>query len=244
MPRKSFKRKAYKPKRKMPGMDTTSNRRSRDFRFKQINKYGVKPEPFPRVLYTRMKFSDRRVMSLSSVSGATAHVYRMNSIYDPSFTFTGTTVVGYSNMNNLYSRYLVTGAKVRVSFTNPTADGSRCGLRLRVYGTNATSGSTTKALTEQPLTYMQGLNNSGKQEKTFNMFIRPWTLMGVSKLEYMANTSRYASLFGANPTASQDAVIDVFAINENQNIDIAYTIQIVYYVQLYDRKALSSSTIA
>lgn len=246
MPKKVYKRKTYKPKRKMNGMDTSNKMKVRENRFKQINKYNVKPEPYPRVLYTRAKFSDRQQLTPGAGTGANSRVYRMNTIYDPYFSAGGQTVVGHANFANQYQAFLVTGAKVRVSFNNPTVDGTRIGVRLRINGNSPTSGRLIQELTEQPLTYMQGLNNSGKQEKTFNFFIRPWTLMGLSKLEYMANTTRYASFnMNSNPINVNDsAVIDVFAVNDDLAATVNYTITVVYYVQLFNRRQLFSSIVS
>lgn len=218
--------------------DKSSNR---EFRFKQLNPYKVKPEPFPRVLYTRMKFGQVGSLVTNTLTTATSRTFRLNSIWDPDVTGTGSTVTGHTNIKDVYGRYLVTGAKVNIRFYDPSSDAVRVGCRLRIAGNGATSGQTMSQLIEQPMTYQSGLANSGAQVKTFNFFVRPYSLMSLSRLEYNANTSKYSSSISANP-ADDTCLLDIFAVEgTGVSRSVAYAIKITYYVQLYDRKALQSS---
>ena len=76
--------------------------------FKSINAYGVKPEPFPRVLLTQCKYSGEGQINLVGGLGiATAVTFRMNSIYDPYYALGGQTVAGHAALSAIYSSYLV-----------------------------------------------------------------------------------------------------------------------------------------
>ena len=239
--RKNWKKKA--PVGKKPDRDT---------RFKQINPYKVKPEPFPRVLYTRCKFSDSRRLNGISSTLSVAHSYALNSIWDPDFSGTGRTVVGHSQLAAIYSRYLVTGAKIYVSFLNPGSPGQRVGCRLRVNTGLPAGNRTTQQLAEQPMTYMNGISESGSNKKNYSFFVRPWTLMGLSKLEYMANTTQYSSVMLGSPlgnpgtATAPGAFMDIFTVNPDtlvpgSNNTVDCVVRIVYYVQCYERKGLSST---
>lgn len=213
----------------------------REMRFKQINAGRIKPEPFPRVLYTRLKYGSVGSIVTNTLTTATSNTFRLNSIWDPDLTGVGNTVVGHSALKDVYGRYLVTGAKINVRFYDPSSDAIRVGCRLRIAGNGATSGQNMSELISQPLTYQSGLANSGRQVKTFNFFVRPYSLMSLSRLEYHANTSKYSSAISANPT-EDTCFMDIFAVEgTGTSRSVAYAIKITYYVQLYDRKSLQYS---
>lgn len=242
MPYKRTTKKLYKHTRnhqnKVAGVDKAS---ALSRRFKQANPYRVKPEPFPRTLKTRMKFAENYSLAQSTVDSAVSKVFRANSIYDPDQSGVGRSTVAWSAMNGLYGRYLVTGCKIMIKFTNPASDGMRVGVRLRVAAGGATSGQSVRQLAEQPLTYMAGLNDTGIQTKTMSFFVRPWSLSGLNKLEYMANTSKYSSVM-AGTCATDNCWFDVFAVDpQNASNNVQFTIKIVYYVTLYDRINQTSS---
>lgn len=220
------------------------SKKDRDKKFKSLDPYGVKPEPFPRVLLTRMKYMTQGQLTTGGANIAAAHTYRMNSIYDPYFAAGGTTTVGHATMAGIYDQYWVMGAKCILSFNNPTVDGTRVGYRLRINSNGSALGQTLKGLGEQPLTYLSGLNDSGKQVKNFSFYVHPWTLCGVSKLEYLANSSTYSSVMSGNPAANSTCVVDIISTNAYVNTTVNYTMKIVYYTKLFSRKSLISSIVA
>lgn len=213
--------------------------------FKGINSYGVKPEPFPRVLLTQAKYSAEGQMAVSSgLPFANAITFRANSIWDPYYaTSPGQTVCGHAQLASIYSSYLVLGAKVILSFTDPqNTDDIRCGYRLRIGGGGGASTSTFQSLTETPMTYMSGIANTGSQKKSFHFYVRPWQLHGVSKLEYLANSSLFTSGISANPPAD-NCLFDIIAISpRGETGNVRYTITIKYYIKLFNRKYLVSSS--
>jgi len=220
-----------------------------DKRFRQSKPYGVKPHPFPRVLFSRAVFAESRKLSCS-LGVAESHTYRANSIWDPDYTGGGRTVNGWAALNSLYQRYLVLGCKVYLSFNNPTIDGIRVGYRLRTADSQTALGQDMRQIIDLPMTYTSGLNNTGSQKKTFAFYIKPWSLLGIDKLEYMANSSQYSSLMGGNPqplgfTAANGSgcTFDVFCIQPDQTLsnDIEYTMKMVFYVKCYNRISLGAT---
>lgn len=234
-----------KPGGSVPYSSKSSKLKKKDVSKMKLNSkpYGVKPEPFPRVLYTRAKFSDNITMTTSALGVCDSRPYRMGSIYDPRYSLGGNTVVGWSQLNAIYYRYWVMGIKVNVSFNNPTADGMRVGVLIRD-GENGVgaSGATLQRLSEMPRCYISGINNTGEQSKTFKFWLRPWQLVGVSKLEYLANSSKYASLMNNNP--STHCYIDIFAVNDDASLpsaNVSMVCKFTYYVKCYDRNQLIST---
>lgn len=217
-----------------------SDRKKLDNNFRQINRYKVKPEPFPRVMQTRVKFAHFAQLNMSTAGVSVATTFRLNSPYDPYYALGGTEARGWPILRSVYTNYLVTGAKLTVSFNNPLADGCRVGVLLRSNGLNTASGRSIEDLADTPMCYMSGINNSGSQKKTMSFFVRPWTLMGLSKLEYMANTSLYSSPTDNNPSADT-CLCDVFLNNFSTPSTVHAVVRIVYYVQLFNRKPLNNT---
>lgn len=210
--------------------------------FRQVASYRIKPEPFPRVLLSRAKFAARFQLSQTTADLSVGTQFRLNSIWDPDKTGTGNTVVGHSALTAIYGRYWVMGARVRISFNDPSVDGCRVGYRLLIDGNTTASSSTVQGLAEQPLTYMNGLNDTGSQKKVFNCYVKPWTLMGISKLEYLANSSTYSSGMTANPSAADNCLMEVFLVNaKTASSNVQCVVQITYDVKFYNRKTLTSS---
>lgn len=215
---------------------------SKDYRFKQMIPYKIKPEPFPRVMYTRVKFADSYALSQTVVNTSVGWQFRLNSIYDPQASVGGNTVTGHAQLASIYSRYWVMGAKVVVNFTDPTADGLRVGCRLLIDGNTSAIGTTLTNILNKPLTYVSGCNNTGSQKKSFSFDISPWSLMGISKLEYISNSSTYSSAISANPAAATGCLFEIFAVDPvNNSNSIRADIKILYYTKFYGRITLEES---
>ena len=192
---------------------------------------------------TKCRFGQNNSLVRAAADIAEAQTYSMNTIYDPNRALGGRTVVGHSNLAAIYDQYWVMGAKVSVRFFDVPGDGWLVGCRLRINGNDGASLESALALVERPLTYLSGLSNTGNQQKTFKFYIKPWSLVGCSKLEYLANSSAYSSFISNNPSTVDNCVMDVFAVNPTSTGTVQYEIRIDYYTKLYGRKGLYSSAI-
>lgn len=213
--------------------------------FQAVDSYGIKPNPFPRALLTQCKYTHINIPLTTSVQDlSVGNTYRLNSIWDPFFPVGGTTVAGHTQLASLYGKYWVMGAKVTVSFNNPQTDGMTCGCRLRIEAGTTAIGQTSALIGSQPNTYLQGIQDSGNQRRQFNFYVKPWTLMGLSKLEYLSNSERYSSVISGNPVgAANSCLMDVFCIDSTQTSNIIrYSVNITYYVKLYSRLPLLQSS--
>lgn len=243
--KKSTFRKSKKTNPQLLSM-VSSKKMAKGRTFKSMDPYGVKPEPFPRVLLTRCKYSAAGVrITPLGVDVTAGNTYRLNSIWDPLFAVGGRTVTGHAQLASIYGKYWVMGAKVSVSFNNPKDDGIRVGCRLRIEGGTTSLAQNLSTVSEQPMCYLQGLNDSGSQRKTFNFYVKPWTLCAVSKLEYLANSERYSSVINGNPLgAVNSCVMDVFAVDPNSATNtVDYNIKIEYFTKFYSRTPLLSTGI-
>ncbi len=70
----------------------------------------------------RGKMFYHTTLSIAPTAGSVAaNVFRLNSVYDPDYTGTGTTVVGWTQLNGMYNRHRVLHATVRATFVNNSA---------------------------------------------------------------------------------------------------------------------------
>lgn len=201
--------------------------------------YGVNPDPFPQRLVCRLKFADDGILTsagLSNVVG-TEQVYRLSSIHDPDYTIGGTTVVGWTQMNAIYQRYIVTGILVEVDFYDPSADAGMCVISLNQ--TDPVQGLSVKQVGEHSLTYTDVINNTGSQKKTFRMYVRPWNLLGLSKLEWLSNKTGHSASMGASPTT--ETYLRIGYTNFTVSSSIKYVTRLIYFTELFDRKQLAST---
>lgn len=211
--------------------------------FRSIRPYGIKPDPFPRVLHTRVKYVDSFDVDGSPIQAGytgSEKVYSLNSIYDPQFATGGTTVVGWSTFDAIYERYLVMGTKIEVTFSDPNQDG--CVVYASLNQEALIQSKTDKQCMEQSLVYSSELNNTGSQKKTFNFYVKPWSMLGLSKLEWKANKSTHTSLMAASPA---DPIYLRLAmqgpLTGGTTPSIKCHIKIIYFTEFYHRKQLTST---
>lgn len=239
---KSSRRKPWKKHNKLDTHKYGSSNTHLDDRFKMKDAYRVHPEPFPTRMVTRAKYANDFTLLLPTPDTGNAVTFRANSPVQCRFAAGAASVVGLQQLQSIYESYLVTGCKVICTFYDVANDGITCGIKLRIRGQTPTLGLGVINFLEQPLTYSSRLSDTGNQKKCFSLFIRPWSLFGLSKLEYMANSTKYAGEL-TNPAPDNDnCFFDVWACDPvNAGSFIRVSIRIIYYMTLYNRKKLRSS---
>lgn len=144
----------------------------------------------------------------------------------------------FSTFAALYTRYRVMGVKVQCQFTDPTADGGYCGVRVRYLTGDAytTAGKTIVQLKELLNTEMRPMANTGAQNTNFKFAITPRKIFGVTKEQY-STVGIYDSLTSTIPSTS--VIIEPFFINTasavTATLDIHVNISIQYFIQFYGK---------
>lgn len=211
--------------------------------FRAVRSYGIKPDPFPQRLHTRCKYAYSG--SLTSDVTSIRHcgpeqVFRLSSIYDCNYTLpSGQTVVGWTDFAALYKRYIVKGAKIEVNFSNPEEDGmvAFCSLNQ----TTPLTAYSDKDNYQHSLVYSSDVNNTGSQTRRFSFYVKPWAMLGLSKLEWKANVTGHSASTTANP--SKDIYFRIAVSSNTVNKKMHASVRIIYYVEFFERSQLSSSTI-
>lgn len=132
---------------------------------------------------------------LSNVTVPDTNVLRINSLFDPDFTFTGHQPYGHDLMQEIYTYYRV--LKVGVDITASATGSTFSPYMVTAYtsSTSAALGSTLAA--ELPGARSYALTLSQPTRMQFNIPIHE--VMGVTPAELKGDDT-YKAIFGASPT--------------------------------------------
>lgn len=195
-------------------------------------------DALPRIMVTKFNYCDAYTLATNAVSTVNSVVtYRLNSPQDPLYAVGGSSCQGWGIAQSYYSNYIVTKALVRVTFTDPSADGLWCGIRFRQASDNDPTGEGIIQLKNTQQTFIRQINNTGSQTQKFKFDIQPWVLNSKDRKSYMYEQDNSAVTTG-NP-ANDNILMDIFTLNFNasaQNLNVI--IEIDYVTKLYNRKAI------
>jgi len=227
---------ARKPTRKAPARHTRKVRQSPKQNGAIMG--GTAPSvqrgylPFGRQYFAKLPYVENFAISASGTTqlSATQYTYVSNSVYDPRYETGGHQPLQYDYLAAVYERVWVHGAKVTLTFSNPTHDGMWVGYRCRA-ATNsvATSGQNLEYVQEMRDSIIKPCNNTGSQTKTFTFYVPNYRLFGITKTQY--TNLEYSHVINAAPTAF--GVIEPFAIHTvvGETGVIRCNIKITYFCQ-------------
>ncbi len=190
-----------------------------------------------------LNYADSKVLT-AGVSAATSNVYRVNSLFDPDYSGTGTQPVGFDNWALLYGRYRVDAIDYEVCFVpgNATAQ-----LIVAVVQNNLTAISTTDGLyagASNPFgsaRLITGYTGGYGNTAPIVGHIELHELSGLTKTEYEAD-DRFQALVSTNPTETMGLLIANGAAGSAASSAIcAYSVRLRYHVTFFDRDALPVS---
>lgn len=190
--------------------------------------------PFPSGGYfARLPYVDESYISADGTAGTSAIIqYRLNSVYDPAVAVGGNQPLQYDTLTALYSTYLVHGAKVMITFTNPSADGMYVGYRVRSsYNTTVSSGVSIPRFKELSDQQLVPVNNTGAQVRTLTFYVPIHQVLGVTKQQYKNDYTIYGASTAANPSMTAFLDIVAFSTIAGNTDTVRYSVKIVYYVQ-------------
>lgn len=138
-------------------------------------------------------------LALTPSAGAVSdQVYRLNSIYDPDYSGTGITVMGYTQVNALYQRYRVLSAKATVQWDNLSSDPATAFL---VASPNPTISANINYIQSQRISWTSPISGKGGPTKSHVVSLPIHKVFGVPALQVKTEHDFAASL-GANPANS------------------------------------------
>lgn len=178
------------------------------------------PMKWPIPNASRVVFRYNDWLKLTSTTGSIASAqWRMNSLYDPDYSYTGHQPYGYDQLSGMYAAYIVTKFTIRIRYTAVT-NPMRIVIEPRF--NNAALGTDMQAIMERnkTLNWISVPNETGY--KTFTCYLP--SLAGQSLVNYKQTC-------GAIPTANP-AVVSYLSLYA-QTMDTSVTGSILFDYELY-----------
>lgn len=161
-----------------------------------------------------------------AVTGYAIHTFRASSIWDPDYTGTGSSVIGYDQMQNMYERYLVYSATFYVTIQNLNADQVCKVVLLATDATNAGSPTTIYDAAAQPRSRSRDVGPKGSSNDRIHMKYTVSTRAIVGTKDVL-DSSRYWSAINDNPTAP--AYFHILIDNRSVTTDSDLLVNVTMY---------------
>lgn len=189
-------------------------------------------------IIVRMKYVAFETMTTSTASD---HLFNLNSIFDPDRTGIGHQPLGHDQWANFYSKYRVFATKIRVSAMR--TDNTILGGVFGFFPSNNTSAATTvNVFQEQPRARWKGIAQGagmGKVNLRANYSLPK--VIGQTSAQYRSGDTQYPGVFGASPNELIILHVVGASIDQITQISFHYSIEIDYFVELFDRLQLGQS---
>jgi len=160
-------------------------------------------DPFPARFKTTLQFSYVGGMTVGATNTfGTEYVFRLNSVFAPSFTATTTRQpYGYDQLSGLYDRYFVRAVDVDVTFTDPSSDGLLVAAMVQP-GSGATTlqGQSLRFPYEAPGCVAAPINNTGTQLARFHKKFTIAQIEGLKESELTAGLANFSAETDNSPT--------------------------------------------
>ncbi len=202
-------------------------------------------QPFPFRYDARLTYGVNVTLSTSGSSPlAVKYRFSLNSGYDPDRTSTGSQPYQWDQLIAIYQYYIVKGAYVDITFTDPTIDGLWVGWSLHP-STNSNddpAGKDLGQLLERPNYVCMPLNNTGAQTASHRCRIPIHEVFGISQSQYLNQMDTYGAFYNTNPT--NEAFLDFFLVDPTGVVashSVRAVGRIVYDIQFWGYAAPASS---
>jgi len=205
--------------------------------------------PFPKAIWVEMNYHENITLSSMTTATLAVYVFRLNSIFDPNKTGTGTQPYGHDSYATNYNRYRVDSVKYRINVAAADI------LNFVVVPLNGTSGCSTTAefdiLCEAPWSKNKVIGYSGNGgSRVVSGFVSLPTLTTMPNI--YKTDDRFAAIFGSNPTEVIDLVLGFYNTSMSTQsprvtIDLEYRVLItdpLVQIESYRRALVSKQNLA
>lgn len=233
------------PRRKF-NLARTSRRRFRRYRKFRGNRLSshTNLRSFPSTKRVMMRYTDYVSLTAQVITPLPTYVFRMNSCFDPDFSFIGHQPLGYDQWKTFYNSYCVIGAKItwQPETTNSVNTPVIAGIFLSNNSTvTATSGLTLVEQGNCQYRTFQGVTNAnGGVNKTLvsqRYSARKW-----HNVKDIRDVSSQTADVGSNPADAVYGIIFLSAYDgTSQTANCAGIVNIDYIVEFSDPKELAQS---
>lgn len=196
------------------------------------------PALFPDRVVLSMVYTDVITLNTATPGQANAHIFRINSIYDPDFTGTGGQPMGHDQWGNFYEGYKV----YALAYSFNCYTGNTVPSQLCVYPTDDTSlvSISIQDYISQPGCSKLCMITPDNGSCLLKGIVKPQVVLGLTKEGY-SDDSLYGAAYNANPSGQCFLHLVMQPLDETSSTSVTIQVTLKYYVHLYDRKELSPS---
>lgn len=162
--------------------------------------------------------------------------FRLSDLYDPDFTSTGHQPYGFDQIKAFYSNFIVKSCDVEVTFSDPSTDGLYVGVMGKSYYDSSTLvGSSISNQIEKQVSWVKALNNTGSQVVRFNHHYDMAALNGLTKTQYLSDTSQFGARVSATPASVGYLSLAVADPASSSGQTVKVTIKMAFNTQFFGR---------
>lgn len=197
--------------------------------------------PFGTQYMATLTYADSFNFNIGALGTTNAYTFRLNSLFDPDLTGIGHQPYQLDQLSAIYKRYQVYGARVHLSFSDPSGPTTYVGYRVRSSSnTTVSAGQIIGAIREMQSAKINHLSESGSERKDYSFYVDMAKVEGVSKATYQTDQADYSAAITANPVKS--LFLDCIGVNPNLAArTVQLNIKIVYNCRLTDYVAPAQS---
>lgn len=202
----------------------------------RFNRVGAGNLAFPDTFNTKLRYTAPFQLTSAGVDPQEIRTFRLNSIWDPDpIVAPGATAAGWTQLNTIYGRYVVRGAKVRFTFTPDFVTAGSGGVQFAIlpfdqgtFSIDNTIGEITGAPYAK---YKNILTTRQTGPVTLSAY---YNIRKISGYPYLVQD--FISPMSANPT--RDIRVGVYLTSLDSASDVTgwCTVDIVYYLQAFARR--------
>lgn len=207
----------YKPKYKY------GKRKSRYSRYPAIAKYGS--FGLPKAVYTKLTFVQHQTLSSTTVT-PTSYVYRLNSIYDPDYTGSGSQPYMRDQLSALYSYYTVSGCKVCITYSTDTTQDSL--LTIRQTPNTYTLGDIDLEIERGAMKRIVSSSQPGYVKNYYSIS----KCFGIPKRKLLSDDI-YSAGISATPASTLYLQIGSIATDRATSATVQIQVELTYYVKFW-----------
>lgn len=191
------------------------------------------PSGMPDRLRVKLRYS--QYISLVDLVGGVVvqNVFQGNSCYDPDTTGTGHQPYCYDQWSNLFRKYMVSGAQIKVSFNALTTNTKSVWVAIQAKTTSAPT-TTVSAANERAYIRDAVLQPSGgKSQKNLSMYQSTKRMLGIPKLT--TASPEFSALINASPGSGWWVDVMAGSVDTLTTFAVDCNVEIKYYVTFFDR---------
>lgn len=194
----------------------------------------------PKRMFVKLPYSTEHLGFVTS-STIYSHQFRVNSIFDPDYTYTGHQPKGHDQYEGLYRSYRVHGVLVEAWSSTTSGSGTLAGQSsfISIYPHKSTTVPTsTVEVFESPDTKHRTFDATNPVY--IKKYISCARVFGQRKSVYNTDVD-YQALFGANPTNVAYVTVQVCNVDQSTSTGFFLRVKLTYYVELNDPLQLGQS---